>query len=347
MTSSSRCSSNTRLGRAPLCLWVLVFGCGNGATNTVAAAGSGGASAGSTATFGNEAGNTGSLASAGNGGGSASAGGNGGSGGVSGSAGTSDVAGGATETAAGAAGTAAGAAGVAGNVNAGAGGMLQAAAGSASVNPSDLPTTTLHLAGDSTVMYYAPPSAQEGWGQELAQYFIAKVTIDNQALGGASVETFHNGSRWAAIKSSLKAGDYVMADFGINDSGSVAGRSVTPSDFQKIMLQMNDEVKAKQATFIIVTPSALQYWSGGMETNARLAPYVAVELSLGSTHQIPIDDLNVRSLEFLNMIGQTAAMQIYIDGDKAHFTKKGATQMAKFVAEELRRIGSPLANYLK
>ena len=84
-----------------------------------------------------------------------------------------------------------------------------------------------------------------------------------------------------------------------------------------------------------------------METNARLAPYVAVENSLGMTNQIPIDDLNARSLEFLNMIGPVAAKQIYINGDKAHFTKVGATQMAKFVAAELKRIGNPLAAYLK
>jgi hypothetical protein len=113
------------------------------------------------------------------------------------------------------------------------------------------------------------------------------------------------------------------------------------------MLQMSNEVKAKGATFIIVTPSALQYWSGGMDGNTRLAPYVAVENSLGAMNQIPIDDLNARSLEFLDMIGQTAAMQIYINGDKAHFTKQGATKMAELVAAELRRIGNPLAQYLK
>ena len=145
----------------------------------------------------------------------------------------------------------------------------------------------------------------------------------------------------------LKAGDFVMADFGINDSGGTADRAVSTADFRVYMSQMNDQVKAKNASFIIVTPSALQYWSGGKETNARLAPYVAVETMLGMSSGIPIVDLNARSLEFLNMIGQTAAMQIYINGDKAHFTKKGATQMASFVATELRRIQSPLARYLK
>ena len=230
----------------------------------------------------------------------------------------------------------------AGAANAGA--ANAGAAGSAG-NVGNLPVTTLHLAGDSTVMTYDAGSAQEGWGQELGQYFTSKVTIDNRALGGASIRTFQN--RWAGIVSSLKAGDFVMADFGINDSGGVADRSVSTADFKTYLSQMNAQVKAKQATFIIVTPSALQYWSGNTETNERLAPYVAVENSLGVSEKIPVDDLNARSLEFLNMIGPTAAKEIYINGDKAHFTKKGATQMAKFVATELQRIGNPLASYLK
>lgn len=244
-------------------------------------------------------------------------------------------------SAAGAAGRAAGASGSAG-ASAGSAGAVGAGG---AVNQSALPAVTLHLAGDSTVMDYGAASAQEGWGQELGQYFINKVAIDNRALGGASIQTFQ--SRWTGIVSALQAGDFVMADFGINDSGGVAGRSVSTADFRSYLLQMNTQARAKQATLVIVTPSALQYWSGGKETNARLAPYVAVETMLGVSNQIPIDDLNGRSLEFLNMIGQTAAAEIYINGDKAHFTKKGATQMASLVAGELRRIGSPLAAYLK
>jgi lysophospholipase L1-like esterase len=233
------------------------------------------------------------------------------------------------------------------------GGSAGAAAGSAgastggAVDTGTLPALTLHLAGDSTVMTYEPSSAQEGWGQELGQFFLSKVTINNAAIGGASVQTFHASSRWTGIISKLKAGDYVMADFGINDSGTVAGRHVDPMPFQALFSQMNDEVRAKQANFIIVTSSALQYWSGGKETNARLEPYVSVLKTLGMTKNIPVADLNARSVEYLNSIGQTAAAQLYFEGDKAHFTKLGATQMAKFVVEELKRIASPLAAYAK
>jgi hypothetical protein len=70
----------------------------------------------------------------------------------------------------------------------------------------------------------------------------------------------------------VKAGDYVFAAFGINDSGTAHG-PVSPSDFQKQMGVMVDEVAAKKATFIPTTSSPLQAWSGGKETNDRLQPY--------------------------------------------------------------------------
>jgi lysophospholipase L1-like esterase len=218
--------------------------------------------------------------------------------------------------------------------------------GGGGVDPALLPPVTLHLAGDSTVMTYEASSLQEGWGQELPQFLLAKVTIDNQAIGGASVQTFYAG-RWQNIMSSLRAGDYVAAAFGANDSGTVAGRHVDPPDFQALFAKMADEVRAKQATFIAVTPAALQEWSGGVQGNQRLGPYVAVLHDFAEASDVKLLDLNARSLEFLNQIGQEAAKQIYIGGDKAHFTKQGATQMAKFVAQELKRVGSPLGAYVK
>ena len=237
-----------------------------------------------------------------------------------------------------------------GSPGAGTGGLAgdgaSSGGGAGGTDPALLPAVTLHLAGDSTVMTYAADSLQEGWGQELPQFLLSKVTIDNQALGGSSVQTFYAG-RWQNIIKSLHAGDYVAAAFGANDSGSVAGRHVDPPDFQATFAKMNDEVLAKQATFIPVTPSALQEWSNGVEGNQRLGPYVTVLHGFAEASGVKLVDLNARSLEFLNQIGQEAAKQIYIGGDKAHFTKQGATQMAKFVAQELKRVGSPLGAYVK
>ena len=209
---------------------------------------------------------------------------------------------------------------------------------------------TIHLAGDSTVSNYAATTVQEGWGMELAQFFNEKVTVNNQAIGGANVQSFKNGNNWSRIIAALQPGDFVLMQFGANDSGTAHG-PVTPADYAATLGQMADEIRAHGATPIFVTPTAFFQWSGGKQDNARLAPYAAACYTAGTAHNVFVDDLNARGVEWLNSIGQTAAAGFYLPvrgaPDKAHFVKSGATEMAQLVAQEIRRIHSPLAAYLK
>jgi hypothetical protein len=341
---------------------------GSGGTTQASggATGAGGSLGGGT---GGKAGSTGGTTSAGTGGSEATGGsggaiqGNGGNGagGMSGSGGAGPSDGGTTGTGgkvtggggrAGSGGSAGGAAGgsagsAAGTTGGGAGSGGASSSGGAGGKPdqSGLPAITVHLAGDSTMSNYAATTTQEGWGQELGQFFISKVTIDNQAQPGANIETFYSG-RWKTLINNVKAGDYVLAAFGINDSGTTHG-PVAPAAFQTQMGVMADEVAAKKATFIPTTSSPLQVWVAGKETNMRLQPYCDATIAVGMTKGLLVDDLNARGVAYYNMIGQTAAAALTFNGDKAHFDKAGATEMAQLASQELLRINSPLADYLK
>jgi lysophospholipase L1-like esterase len=220
------------------------------------------------------------------------------------------------------------------------------------VPPAALPPVTIHLAGDSTVSNYAATTVQEGWGMELGQFFNAKVTVDNQAQGGANVQSFKGSANWTRILAALQPGDYVLMQFGANDSGTAHG-PVTPPNFAATLGQMAAEVRAKGATPIFVTPSAFFDWtSDGKENNTRLAPYATACYTAGAAQNALVDDLNARGAEWLNSIGKATAAPFYLLNsqgvpDKAHFVKSGATQMAQLVAGEIKRIHSPLAAYLK
>jgi hypothetical protein len=48
----------------------------------------------------------------------------------------------------------------------------------------------------------------------------------------------------------------------------------------------------------------------------------------------------------LAITSQTAAAGLTFNGDKAHFDKQGATEIALLACQELGRINSPLAAYL-
>jgi len=215
------------------------------------------------------------------------------------------------------------------------------------VGVANLPSVTLFVAGDSTASAYGTASAQQGWGEHLVDFLIGKATVDDQALPGSTVKSFSGSSRWSNIQGRLKAGDFVMIEFGINDSSTAAGRFVAIPEFTTILATMVDAVLTKQATPILVTPSALQYWMNGVETNAREQPYADAMKQVAAQKHVLVDDLNARSVEYLNTVGQQAAALIYINGDKAHFTLQGATQMAKLATQELVHIASPLGAYVK
>jgi lysophospholipase L1-like esterase len=214
-----------------------------------------------------------------------------------------------------------------------------------------LPPVTILLAGDSTVSNYASTTVQEGWGMELGQFFNDQVKVNNQAQGGANIRSFKGSANWTRIMAAVQPGDYVLIQFGANDSGTAHGPIYVP-EFVDTLGQMADEIRAKQATPLFVTPSAFYEWQGTVELNNRLGPYAAACYTAGAAKNVQVVDLNARGVEWLNAVGPDGAKSFYLPNsqhvpDKAHFVKSGATQMAKLVAEEIRRINSPLAAYLK
>lgn len=95
----------------------------------------------------------------------------------------------------------------------------------------------LFLAGDSTVkdysakgMYSGGNAREEGsWGEFLQNYVDADVVnVVNYANGGRSARTFYNEGSLLKIQKDIKAGDYLLIQFGHNDCGgeSFSDRSV-------------------------------------------------------------------------------------------------------------------------
>lgn len=100
------------------------------------------------------------------------------------------------------------------------GGLLFAAFLVAQPANPDLPT--LFLIGDSTVRNGRGDGSngQWGWGEPLVDYFdAAKITVVNRALGGRSSRTFITERHWSRVLAMLKPGDFVIVQFGHNDSG--------------------------------------------------------------------------------------------------------------------------------
>lgn len=89
--------------------------------------------------------------------------------------------------------------------------------------PADPKLPSLFLIGDSTVRNGRGDGegGQWGWGDYLAPYFDTKrLNVVNRAVGGLSSRTFLTQGHWERVLSMLKPGDFVMMQFGHNDSGA-------------------------------------------------------------------------------------------------------------------------------
>ncbi|MES2329311.1 MAG: rhamnogalacturonan acetylesterase [Bacteroidota bacterium] len=77
---------------------------------------------------------------------------------------------------------------------------------------------TLYIIGDSTVRNTTTPGGQWGWGSIIGDFLdTSKIVVSNQAMAGRSTRTFIKEGRWDKVLSTLKAGDYVMMQFGHNE----------------------------------------------------------------------------------------------------------------------------------
>lgn len=75
---------------------------------------------------------------------------------------------------------------------------------------------TLYIIGDSTVRNTNRP--QCGWGEMINEFLdTTQISISNQAMAGRSTRTFIKEKRWEKVLSTLKAGDFVIMQFGHNE----------------------------------------------------------------------------------------------------------------------------------
>ena len=243
--------------------------------------------------------------------------------------------------------------------------------------------TTVWIAGDSTVMTYAAGNTQgnngttlEGWGQELGSFFSDGVTINNQAIGGRSVATFiwsvvvdaagtpqcaddqgtpqfqlSNGnkvdtSQWSRIKNGMKAGDFLLIQFGHNDETHTCPRFVNLTDYASYLGFMADTAIAKGATPIFVTPMGHRTFTG-TKFNNTLLPYAQSMKSEANVKGLEVVDLNLRSGEYYEKVGNAFLTTNIFDGGTTHFIKAGAVEMATLIAGELEKQNGRLAPYLE
>ncbi|MEJ7805105.1 MAG: GDSL-type esterase/lipase family protein [Telluria sp.] len=219
----------------------------------------------------------------------------------------------------------------------------------------------VYLAGDSTVMTNgANTYPQMGWGGRLPALFTTGVSFSNRAVGGRSSKSFVDEGRLSAILGVIKPGDYLLVQFGHNDSYSDPKLHTDPFTTYKTYLAMYIDLSRQYGAIpVLVTPMGRRrYDSSGRFLNDFVDRSTAMR-QLAAEKNVPLIDLNAKSIAYYNGIGVAATTDVFLwlapgqyanfpNGvyDSSHFQDYGATQLARLVAQGIEENGLALRTYI-
>jgi len=236
-------------------------------------------------------------------------------------------------------------------------------------NP-DLPT--LYLVGDSTVRNGKGDGAggQWGWGEPLVDYFdTARINVVNRAIGGRSSRTYITEGRWDELLAMLKPGDFVLFQFGHNDSGPLddtsRARGTLPGVGEEskeidnpitkkhevvhtygwYMKKYVSDTLAKGATPIICSLIPRKIWKEGkIERGAD--SYGGWARQVAEAKSVAFIDLNEIIARRYDALGAAQVEPLFAD-PHTHTSRAGAEWNAESVVAGIKALkGSSLVRYL-
>lgn len=218
------------------------------------------------------------------------------------------------------------------------------------------------IAGDSTVSTYpdtASPNDQAGWGQMLTEQYTAEVTVDNRAIGGRSARRFIDEGHLDAIWRDIRAGDYLLVQFGTNDGHRTAtythnGQTIPyyldpQTEFKTWLQKYVDGAKSRGVQLVFVTPPPRNsaYCTGANGTGA----HAQAMRELAAANGVPVADLNTSLVELLKNTCPAPVPEHFFlvrgDGsvDGTHFQEHGARVMSSMVAAGMAEAGLPIVYF--
>ncbi len=222
---------------------------------------------------------------------------------------------------------------------------------------------TLFLCGDSTMANKQPIDAPEtGWGMILPEYFTDALKIQNHAVNGRSTKSFRALGHWKGVIDQVKAGDYVLLQFGHNDSKeSDSLRFAAPrTDYKKNLTRYIEEIRAKGANPILATPIMRRKFDAKGIFIDQHGDYPIVVRELGKELNVPVLDMHAKSQKIIEAQGVEGSKKMFMHfgpgfyikhtkgiDDDTHTSRFGAELMASAATDCLFDISHPLKYFVK
>lgn len=219
------------------------------------------------------------------------------------------------------------------------------------------------LAGDSTMAPKQENKRPEtGWGEQLQKRFDEKrVRVDNHAANGRSTRTFISEGRWQALIDKVREGDYVLIQFGHNDESPQKVNAYTPpDDFRHNLERFVAEVRAKQATPVLLTPVMRRRFDKDGKFYDTHGEYPNLTRRVAAEQKVALIDMHRLSEKVLVKYGPEESRKLFLQlkagenpnypqgvEDNTHFSPLGADIMAAVAVDGFREQKLGLVKFLK
>ena len=222
----------------------------------------------------------------------------------------------------------------------------------------DVNMPVVYLAGDSTVCDQRDePWAT--WGMMIPAFFDQGTAVANHAESGLALSSFAAQNRLAKILSTMKEGDFVLIQFGHNDQKETGPEAGADKGYSKRLAAFIDEVKAKGAHPVVVTPVERRRFRDG-KPYGTLQDYAAAAKRVAAEKDVPVIDLNAMSLKFYEALGEEGSKNAFVHypantfpnqpqalKDDTHHNPYGGFELAKCVVQGIRDNVPELAKRLR
>ena len=218
---------------------------------------------------------------------------------------------------------------------------------SLAIEPADVPT--IFIAGDSTVTDQ-PNEPAASWGQMLPRFLKPEIAVANHAESGETMKSFLSGLRLAKILSQIKAGDYLLIQFGHNDSKKQWPQTYAEAHttYKAYLRAFIAEARLRGATPILVTSMQRRTFDEQGKIKNTHGDYPAVVREVAAEEKLTLIDLDRASTAFYEALGPGRAPLAFSAGgkDATHHNNYGGYELAKVVVQGIRDSGLPLAAFI-
>lgn len=197
---------------------------------------------------------------------------------------------------------------------------------------------TLFTAGDSTV---GDPRRGPGgnWPTQLCQWLKPEISLCNAAEGGETTKSFITGQRMDKVLSQMKAGDFLLVQFGHNDSKPQWPQTYTEpaTTFKAYLRVLIAETRRRDATPVLVTPMERR------NNGDTVGPWARAMREVAAQDNVPIIDQWAMSKQLWTALGPNVGTAF---NDQTHLSGYGGYLLSKLIVAGIKKNVPSLARFI-